>query len=238
MQIDNDFTVRMPVDEVWKLFLDVERLAPCMPGAQLTEIDGDEYKGIVKVKVGAVNAQYKGTVIFEEIIEKEHRLVLRAKGRETKGQGTANAAVTVCMTERGSETDVEVRSDLQIRGKVAQFGRGILVDVAEKLVDEFIEAAEAELAAHSTELKAQATEAVPPAGTLADSVTTGPRIIDSPEAEPIDLLELGGASVGKRLLPVVGFLSFLLLFIVLWRRKCCGGGSAPDRACCRRASRR
>ncbi len=127
----------MSVDEAWKVLLDVERIAPCMPGAQLQEVEGDEYRGIVKVKVGPITAQYKGVAKITEANEATRTVVLQAEGRDTRGQGTASATVTATLTPDDSGTVVHIDTDLNVTGKVAQFGRGVMADVSSKLLGQF-----------------------------------------------------------------------------------------------------
>src|ERR1700683_827592 len=129
MELTNEFEVAVPVAEAWSVLTDVERIAPCLPGAELKEVEGDEYRGVVKVKVGPISASYRGAAHFEELDEATHRAVLKAEGRETRGQGNASATITATLSESGSGTKVQVATDLSITGKVAQFGRGVLADV-------------------------------------------------------------------------------------------------------------
>ncbi|MGH9004453.1 MAG: SRPBCC family protein, partial [Acidimicrobiia bacterium] len=139
MELSNEFTVEVPVKEAWVLLTDVERIAPCMPGAQLTEVEGDEYRGVVKVKVGPITSQYKGKATFVERDEEAFRAVLKAEGRETKGQGNASATITATLTPQGERTTrVSVVTDLTITGRAAQFGRGVLADVSGKLLGQFV----------------------------------------------------------------------------------------------------
>jgi len=138
MELTNEFEVAVPVEEAWTLLTDVERIAPCLPGAELQEVEGDEYRGVVKVKVGPIAASYKGSARFEELDGIAHRGVLRAEGRETRGQGNASATITATLSSSGTGTKVEVVTDLAITGKVAQFGRGVLADVSGKLLDQFV----------------------------------------------------------------------------------------------------
>jgi carbon monoxide dehydrogenase subunit G len=142
MELTNEFTVALPVGQAWAVLTDVERIAPCMPGAQLQEIEGDEYRGVVKVKVGPITAQYKGKASFVEQDEAAHKAVLRAEGRETRGQGNAAATITATLTDDGGGTRVQVVTDLTITGRVAQFGRGVLADVSSKLLGQFVECLE------------------------------------------------------------------------------------------------
>jgi carbon monoxide dehydrogenase subunit G len=142
MELINDFRVSVPVERAWEVLTDLERIAPCMPGAQLQEVEGHVYRGVVKVKVGPITAQYKGTATFVERDDAAHRAVLRAEGRDTRGQGNASATITATLTPEGDATHVRVVTDLTVSGKVAQFGRGVLVDVSAKLLDQFVAALE------------------------------------------------------------------------------------------------
>src|SRR5215471_3284251 len=145
MDLTNEFRVGVPVARAWEVLTDVELIAPCMPGAQLQEIEGDEYRGIVKVKVGPITAQYKGVATFVERDDAAHKAVLRAEGRDTRGQGNANATITALLVEDGDGTKVTVTTDLTITGRVAQFGRGVLADVSGKLLGQFVDCLEGKL---------------------------------------------------------------------------------------------
>ena len=139
MELTNDFRVAVPVERAWAVLTDVELIAPCLPGAQLQEVEGDEYRGVVKVKVGPITAQYKGKATFVSQDAATHVAVLRAEGRETRGQGNANATITATLTSAEGGTQVSVATDLTVTGRVAQFGRGVLADVSAKLLDQFVE---------------------------------------------------------------------------------------------------
>jgi hypothetical protein len=147
VDLTNEFRVGVPVERAWEVLTDVERIAPCMPGAQLQEIEGDEYRGIVKVKVGPITAQYKGAARFVEQDEAGRRAVLRAEGRETRGQGNANATITAQLEPDGDGTKISVMTDLTITGRVAQFGRGVLADVSTKLLGQFADCLQTKLLA-------------------------------------------------------------------------------------------
>ena len=134
MEIADTFRVSTPLDETWRVLLDIEGIAPCLPGAQLQEVEGNEYRGIVKVKVGPITAQYKGVAKITEADEANHKVVLQAEGRDTRGQGNASATIKLTLLPDGTGTRVDVDTDLSITGKVAQFGRGVLVDVSSKLM--------------------------------------------------------------------------------------------------------
>ena len=132
-QLVNEFTVNRPIEEAWPVICDVERIAPCMPGAQLEEIEGDIYRGVVKIKLGAVSTQFKGQAQFVERDDVTHRAKLRAEGRDTGGRGNAAADITAEATSLSpTSTKCSVTTDLHITGKVAQFGRGIMGDVSER----------------------------------------------------------------------------------------------------------
>ena len=139
-QIVNEFTVNRPIDEAWPIICDVERIAPCLPGAQLEEIEGDVYRGRVKVKLGAVTAQFKGEAQFVERDDTAHTAKLKGKGRDTGGRGNAEADIYAAAEALSpTSTKCTVTADLHITGKVAQFGRGIMGDVSKKLMDQFAE---------------------------------------------------------------------------------------------------
>ncbi|MGH9101530.1 MAG: SRPBCC family protein, partial [Acidimicrobiales bacterium] len=142
MELTNEFEVSVPIEQAWAVLTDVERIAPCMPGAQLKEVEGDEYRGSVKVKVGPITAEYRGAASFVEQDAAAHRAVLRAEGRDTRGQGNAKATITALLQPSGDSTKVEVKTDLAVTGRVAQFGRGVLADVSAKLLGQFVECLE------------------------------------------------------------------------------------------------
>jgi carbon monoxide dehydrogenase subunit G len=138
MELVHEFSVPVPVEQAWRVLTDVQRIAPCLPGAELTGMDGDAYQGQVKVKVGPITAQYRGTASFAEKDEARHRVVLKASGRDTRGQGTASATVTAVMAAAGGGTTVSIATDLSVSGRVAQFGRGVMNDVTARLLEQFV----------------------------------------------------------------------------------------------------
>jgi carbon monoxide dehydrogenase subunit G len=217
MELTNDFRVAIPPGTAWGVLTDVERIAPCMPGAQLQEVEGDEYRGVVKVKVGPITAQYKGAATFVERDEANLKLVLRAEGRDTRGQGNANATITATLTPDGDGTRVSVVTDLQVTGKVAQFGRGVMADVSSKLLGQFVDCLETTVLAGGAPEAAPATEK--PAEKPVEKPASAPRKIDSPEAKPVDLLDTAGASVAKRAAPVLAVIAVLWLLRVLLKRR-------------------
>src|SRR5690349_14604401 len=137
MQLEHSFTVPVGVDDAWKVLLDIERIAPCMPGAAVDTIDGDDFTGTVKVKLGPIGLTYKGKASFVEKDEAAHKAVIRAQGRDARGNGTAAATVTAVLIAEGDTTKVAVTTDLDITGKPAQFGRGVMADVGNKLIGQF-----------------------------------------------------------------------------------------------------
>ncbi|MCH0567386.1 MULTISPECIES: SRPBCC family protein [unclassified Streptomyces] len=191
MELHHEFTVPVPLDDAWQALLDIERVAPCLPGASVEEFDGKTVTGSVKVKVGPVTVTYKGTAVFEEQDEQARRLVLAANGRETRGQGTARARVTAALTEDGGATTVSVRTDLTVTGRPAQFGRGVLAEVGDRLVAQFASCLAERIAAPG-ETATTAAGGVPSPATAA---------APSPSAaadEPIDLFRTAGVPIAKR----------------------------------------
>ncbi len=146
MKLENKFTVDASMDEAWNAMLDLEKVTPCLPGAQLTEQVGDEYKGTMTVKMGPVTQKYNGTVKVEEADESAHRAVIKADGKDARGQGTASATITSTLHDGGNgSVRVHVETNMQLTGKVAQFGRGMHKEVAAKIMDRFSSCLEKEL---------------------------------------------------------------------------------------------
>jgi uncharacterized protein len=205
MKLENEFRVDVPVDEAWRVLLDVERIAPCMPGAQLQEVEGDEYRGIVKVKVGPITAQYKGVARITESDDINHRAVILAEGRDTRGQGNASATATAVLQPDGDGTRVSIDSDVTITGKVAQFGRGVIADVSAKLLDQFVACLERDVLSSPGE---------PPASNeVAENGKA--RTIEAPEAQPVDLLRTAGAPVLKRVVPVAAAVVVVIVVVLI-----------------------
>lgn len=245
MKLEHEFTVPTSVAEAWRVLLDVERVAPCMPGATLLTVDGHEFTGMVKVKVGPIQVAYKGQAKFVDLDESVYRAVIEASGKEARGNGTAAATVVAQMRPSGDATTVSVETDLNVTGRPAQFGRNVMEEVAAKLIDQFAKRLAEELTspdaapasvgsvAPSAAIATAPTRAVaelPPtaAGPIAKSLVAetsspkespGPRIV-SPhrEAEPIDLLEVAGGSVAKRLVPIAAVLAVVLSVWIRRRR--------------------
>ncbi len=235
MELTNEFVIERPIEETWKVLNDLEFIAPCMPGAQLTEIEGDEYRGQVKIKVGPITAAYKGKASFIEQDAANKIAKLKAEGRDPR-QGNANAMVTATMTPSGDNaTTVNIHTDLSLSGKIASFGRGAIEDVSKKLLGQFSDNLRDKLAdggATAATATATAPTASAPAAAAASAVTTAAaattaatqtdtpaaeptvRKIDSPEPEPVDILSVTPDSVTKKALPVLGGL--LALLAVRW----------------------
>ncbi len=249
MELVNDFTVNVPIDEAWTTLTDVERIAPCLPGAQLQEVEGDVYRGVVKVKVGPILAQFKGQATFIEKDEANHKAVLKAEGRDTTGKGNASALITARLEPEGDTlTKVTVATDLTITGKVAQFGRGALADVSTKLLGQFVDqlestvlnqpqttnGSESPAAPAATAAPAASDSAVaepapaaepasaadtPAADTPAAEASAAVRKVDHAEAAPIDLIDTAGAPLAKRIVPVAVVTVIAVLVIRRIRRK-------------------
>jgi carbon monoxide dehydrogenase subunit G len=229
MELTNEFRVAAPADTVWQALTDVERIAPCMPGAELQSVEGDEYKGIVKVKVGPITAQYKGTARFASRDDAAHRAVLEAEGRETRGQGNASATITAELTPDGDGTTVSVATDLKISGRVAQFGRGVLADVSGKLIDQFADCladklggpGEGSEGSGASEGSAAGDDREAAAGSGQPAGSSSEPVQPAKSVEPVDLLGTAGAPVAKRLIPigVVVTTALWLLSVFLRRRR-------------------
>lgn len=158
MQLEHSFTVPTDIDRAWATLLDIERIAPCMPGAALETVDGDDFTGTVKVRLGPIGLTYKGKASFVTKDEAEHRAVIDAQGRDARGNGTAAATVTATLRATApGETQVQVVTDLNITGKPAQFGRGVMVDVGNKLIGQFADCLAGKLTAPDLPTAAAAT---------------------------------------------------------------------------------
>ncbi len=216
MELNHEFNVNVPAEQAWSVLTNVEMIAPCLPGAQLQEVEGDTYRGVVKIKVGPIVAQFKGQAVFAERDDVNKKAVLKAEGRDTGGKGNANAIITAQLTQiSDSVTKVNVDTDLAITGKVAQFGRGALADVSDKLLAQFAaslnELLESQPAAESapvvqTETVAPETAAEQPAEV---------RKIDAPEAKPIDLIGTAGGTMAKMVAPIVIGVAAIVVLAVL-----------------------
>jgi hypothetical protein len=228
VELTNEFRVAVPIEQAWEILTDVERIAPCLPGAQLQEIEGEEHRGIVKVKVGPITVQYKGVATFIER-DAPRRAVLRAEGRETRGQGGANATITASLEPDGDATKVTVATDLVVTGKVAQFGRGVLAEVSAKLLGQFVDCLESTVLADKTAGPFEPGGAAPtePAAAMEPPADQAPdaaaapvtRRIDAPAAKPVDLMASAGAPLAKRVAPAAAALAVLWLLRLFLKRR-------------------
>ncbi len=220
-QLVNEFTVNRPIEEAWPIITNVEKIAPCLPGAELQEIaqddeKGEVYRGVVKVKLGAISTQFKGDAHFIERDDENYRAVIKGKGRDTGGRGNASADITAHAESLSpTSTKVNVTTDLHITGKVAQFGRGILGDVSAKLIDQFAANLNEMIDQDGAAESAAADEAAPeaPAEATTDDSDAKVRKINGPAAEPIDLMDVSGGSIIKRAAPAFAALLVILFFL-------------------------
>ena len=212
MEFDNSFTVNAPLQRVWDYLLDVQEVAPFMPGAELTEVVSDtEYKGTVKIKLGAVQMSYKGTATISQIDEATHTVVLVASGRETRGTGNASSTTTSRLEEEGSDrTVVHLNSQVDVSGRVAQFGRGIMQDVASRLIGEFARNLEAKMMSQQDSRAAEAASADEDLGAVKMEAEGGPPGVSettAPQPAPIQAQRYSPVSTPEpqpiRVLPIV-----------------------------------
>ncbi|WP_034272378.1 SRPBCC family protein [Haloechinothrix halophila] len=229
MQLEHEFAVEAPITEVWQALQDPERVAPCMPGATLTGVEGDTFTAKVKVKLGPVMMQYKGTGEFVEKDESAHKLVISASGKDVRGAGTAATRSTVTLTGNGERTTGSVISDVKVTGKPAQFGRGLISEVSGRLLAEFAanlagELAPAKAATSGATGAAATTEASPDTMAAEEARESGEsgEPVAPREREPLDLMGVAGAPVLKRVLPVVAVLAAIAAVVVIVRA--CGKG--------------
>ena len=218
MKIANQFSVSAPIEQAWDVLCDLEQVIPLMPGAQLVGHEGDDYLGKVKVKVGPVTSEFTGKVRFVEQDRDQHRAVIDGKGKESRGTGNAAATVTAQLHDDGDRTHVTVDTDLKIVGKLAQFGSGMLQQVSEKLLGQFVESFEAKLTAENA--GSPASPASPADTEAAAKPVAEARQAPAAEPEPIDLLELAGAGQLKKYgSAATAALAVLVLIWVLRRRR-------------------
>jgi carbon monoxide dehydrogenase subunit G len=189
VDLTHSFTVPASVGDAWAAFNDLERIAPCFPGAVLTAYDGESFEGLVKVKLGPISLQYAGAGQFVERDGSAHRAVIEAKGKDKRGNGTAAATITTSLVAAGAgATDVTVRTDLNITGKPAQFGRGVMQDVSDKLLAQFASCLETKLAETTTGGLGVAADTPAPGGSAGGAEqSSGPTPAPSEPAAPADL---------------------------------------------------
>jgi carbon monoxide dehydrogenase subunit G len=255
MKLEHEFRVPVPVTQAWDVLLDVERIAPCMPGATVESFDGETVHGRVKVKVGPIQVTYNGTARFIEKNEAGRRVTIDASGKEARGSGTAKATIVAVLQDEGDATLVNVTTDLAITGKPAQFGRGVMIEVGNKLLGRFADclaeqigigsgeggAAESSAAAEETSAPADPTPApssvagnggtkaaagTSSAATTPVTPTPTPRppvaavrpTLRPAKGDAIDLLDVGGAAILKRVAPIIAVVALFLVWRLLRRR--------------------
>ena len=222
MDLHHEFTVPVPAADAWKILTDLERLAPCLPGAQLTEIEGDIYRGQVKIKVGPILAQFKGQASFVSRDDANFLASLKAEGRDTGGKGNASATITARLEPvSASSAKCTVDTQLNISGKVAQFGRGALADVSDKLLLQFVDNLNTLIASQPVE---SAPAAAPSATSAAPSSPDAPsatpsvrKIEQTQEVVPLNLLDTAGSTIAKRLVPVFVVIAAVVAGVVIFR---------------------
>jgi carbon monoxide dehydrogenase subunit G len=228
MKLENEFTVPAPVEQAWQVLLDVERVAPCLPGAAIEGTDGDAHKGTMTIKIGPITTRYSGTVKIEEADEAARRAVMRAQARDSRGQGTAAATITSTMEEVEGGTRVHVETDLRVTGPAAQFGRGVMQDVSAKLMGRFADCLAEEMAGASATATASsdapADRLAPPPGPAGESAEAEAKArAEAPRPrrteEVLDLGEASRAAVLKRVAPVAVTLLGLIVLLGIRRRR-------------------
>lgn len=230
MQLDNEFTVSVPIEQAWEVLTDLEAIAPCMPGAQLTGVNDGVYTGKVKIKVGPVTAEYAGTAQFSEKDDTAYRAVIDARGRDSRGQGNATALISAQLQSQGTSTVVTVHTDLSIAGRIAQFGSGMIKEVSAKLLTQFVQCLEQKLNASGAAATADSgAEPAEPAtddtgtaaangaaaGPASAAVTGSTAASASPEPAALNLMSVAGGAVYKRILPLVVAIVIIVVIIIL-----------------------
>ncbi len=216
MILDNDFRVSVPIERAWQVLTDIPLITPCLPGAELTGHEDDEYRGKIKIKVGPVTSHFAGKALLTVRDEASRHVEIQADGRDVKGSGNASATIIADMVEDGDGTKVTIHTDLKISGKVAQFGKGMIEEVSSKLIGQFVDCIEQRLLGDGVidEVAASSAAAGDAAAKSAESSMPPPEPV-----EALDLMELAGASVYKRLAPVGAAAAILLMMVLLFRRR-------------------
>jgi uncharacterized protein len=238
MKLENEFTVPASVDDAWKVLLDVERVAPCLPGAEIEKAEGGSYNGTMTVKIGPITAKYKGTIEIQEADETAHRAVMKAKARDARGQGGAQATITSTMESGDDGTRVKVETDMRVTGAAAQFGRGVMQDVSAQMMGRFADCLAGEMSgdgatpeaaeAAAPAAAASSTADAPTAAPLPDDVPTPPGAAEEPgppspagqrpTPDVLDLGEVGRGVLAKRAGPAVGVLAGVVVLLFVLRR--------------------
>ncbi len=214
MRLENEFEVNAPVEQVWQVLEDVPRVARCMPGAELISSDGNQHEGTVKARLGPMRVTYQGTATVTELDSSAHRAAMTAEGRETRGQGRAKAEVSLSAEEQDGRTKVAIVTDLDITGRVAQFGRGLLEDVSTQLIDDFAAQLEREVVGAGAEPAAAAA----PGADAAPADDRGPTTPSAPSTSPngaSDAIDVGSLLSTVAARPAVAFSGGVLLGLLL-----------------------
>jgi uncharacterized protein len=227
MELEHSFTVPVPADQAWDVLLDVERVAPCMPGATIDSVEGDEIKGRIKVKLGPVSMTYAGTARFTERDRDAGVVTLEASGKETRGAGTAAATIRSELHDQGGQTEVTVHTSLNVTGRPAQFGRGMMADVSAKLIGVFASNLAGMLATGNgsapepavPEPAVQATAHAAPVPTVTTPASTTPTAASAPGDDSLNLLQVAGLPVLKRIAVPAGALLAVLAGVLILRRR-------------------
>jgi carbon monoxide dehydrogenase subunit G len=228
MDLEHSFTVPVGIDTAWAEFQNIASIAECFPGATVTGVDGDSFEGSVKVKLGPIALVYNGSGTFTEKDDAAHRFVVDAKGKDKRGNGTAGATVTVAMEGSGSSTDVNVHTDLAITGKPAQFGRGVMQDVSDKLLGQFVACLEERLGHDASAAAPAEPEAAPAVAPEAPAVEAPAAAAPPPAAPPPPAAATPPRSddaldLGKTVLPVLArtywkpaLIVVIVIVVVIW----------------------
>lgn len=220
MKLDNEFRVHASIERAWEVLTDIPAITPCLPGAALTEYDGNVYQGSVKIKVGPVKSDYSGKAVFAVVDEENRHIEIAADGRDSRGSGNASASITADMREDGEYTIVTITTDLKVAGKVAQFGKGMIAEVSGKLIDQFVTCIEQELLGDKVidDVAAASATAEEESSSEKPSTSTATSV-PLREVEALDLMDLAGDSMYKRLVPVgIGAAVLVVLALLLRRR--------------------
>jgi carbon monoxide dehydrogenase subunit G len=214
MELKDTFTVDVPPERLWEVLTDVERIAPCVPGFELEEVDEPDYRGRMKIKVGAIQMQYDATITFAERDDAARRAVLKVKGKERRGPGGVDATTTAVLSGTDGQTTAAMVTEVQVTGRIAQFGRGIIADVSSRLTEKFVDNLE-------KQVLAPAAPAAAPEEAAVNAPAAGERAAPTPPpatSEPLDLAAVGAVPVLKRVGPVIAVVLAVLL-VLRWRAR-------------------
>lgn len=211
MELKDTFTVDVPPERLWEVLTDVERIAPCVPGFELEEVEEPDYRGRMKIKVGAIQMQYDATITFAERDDAARRAVLKVKGKERRGPGAVDATTTAVLSGSEGGATAEMVTEVQVTGRIAQFGRGIIADVSSRLTERFVD-----------NLEKQVLAAAPPDAADGPAPTAAEAPAQTPAApaatEPLDLAAIGAVPVLKRAGPVLA-VALAVLLLLRWRSR-------------------